>query len=107
MIVPLVLAALSPATAEAHPHPALWHWYHTSGAACVKSHEGAWTSNTGNGYYGGFQMSQWFQLTYAPRRVAVKGWANHWKPFRQVLVTRRVVRASGWGQWSTAPLCGL
>ncbi len=52
-------------------------------------------------------MSQWFQLAYAPRRVAVKGWANHWKPFRQTIVVRRVVRMSGWGQWSTAPLCGL
>jgi hypothetical protein len=96
------------ATAEAHRHPALWHWYRSSGARCIVAHEGAWTSNTGNGYFGAFQMDLAFQERWAPRRLAVKGTADHWKPFRQVLVARRAVRVLGWAPWpSTRRICGL
>ena len=28
---------------------------------CIHEHEGAWNANTGNGYYGGLQMTLWFQ----------------------------------------------
>jgi hypothetical protein len=103
ILSPLVFAA----KAEAHRHPVLWHWYRTSGARCVNSYEGSW-SDPGYPYYGGFQMSWWFMQTYAPRRLAVSGTANHWRPFRQVIVVRRVVRDHGWWQWpNTARYCGL
>jgi hypothetical protein len=103
-----MLAALAlPAPAEAHPHPALWAWYRTSGAKCVHSFEGSWT-DPGAPYWAGFQFSLSFQQTYAPHRLATKGTADHWKPFRQVLVVRRVVRQDGWRQWpNTARICGL
>ena len=103
----MLVALALPAPASAHPHPKLWAWYRASGAKCITAHEGSWTSNTGNGYYGAFQMSMWFQERFAPKRLAAKGTADHWRPFRQVIVVRRVVRDYGWGQWSTAPMCGL
>ena len=111
MIVLALLAILSPlvatAKAEAHPHHALWHWYRASGARCVHNNEGSW-SDPGYPYWGGFQMSLWFQQRFAPHRLAAKGTADHWKPFRQVIVVRRVVRRYGWGQWpNTARYCGL
>jgi hypothetical protein len=92
--------------AQAHPHPALWAWYRSSGARCVHHYEGSWT-DPGAPYWGGFQFSYWFMERFAPRRLAVSGTADHWRPFRQVIVVRRVVRRYGWGQWSTARMCGL
>lgn len=43
--------------------PAGWHapkWWLPQ-AICIHQHEGAWNSNTGNGYYGGmqFKLSTW------------------------------------------------
>jgi opacity protein-like surface antigen len=40
------------------PHLAAW--------LCIHRLEGGWSSNTGNGYYGGLQMNLGFQRTYAP-----------------------------------------
>ncbi len=95
------------ANAEAHAHPALRHWYYHSGASCVHRYEGSWT-DPGAPYWGGFQMSLWFQEHYAPRRYAVAGTADHWTIWHQMAVVRRVVRSSGWGQWpNTARYCGL
>ena len=37
------------------------------------SYEGAWTSNTGNGYYGGLQMDWGFMRTYGPEFVRQLG----------------------------------
>jgi hypothetical protein len=103
----IVLSAIHVSVAAAHPHPRLWAWYRNSGAKCVHSYEGSWTDPNPL-YYGGFQMSYWFQRRFAPRRLAVSGTANHWRPFRQVIVVRRVVRRYGWGQWpNTARYCGL
>ncbi len=107
MIVPLLAAALSPAPASAHNHHKLRHWYKTSGAECVHLREGSWT-DPGAPYFGGFQMGYWFMETYAPRRFAVAGTADHWTIWHQMGVVRRVVRSSGWGQWpNTARYCGL
>ncbi len=108
LIGSLLFAFAHPAPALAHNHHRLAHWFHSSGAECVHHAEGAWDSNTGNGYYGGFQMSLWFQHAYAPRRFAVAGTADHWTIWHQMGVVRRVVRQSGWGQWpNTARYCGL
>lgn len=79
-------------------------WY--AGAMCVHSKEGAWNSNTGNGYYGGFQYlpSTWINSgggAYASR-------ADLATPYEQLLVTYHVTSNSGWGQWpNTAAACGL
>ena len=35
--------------------------------SCIHRYEGAWTSNTGNGYYGGLQMDLEFQRLYGRR----------------------------------------
>ena len=109
IVVPMLVIAFlaSTVTAEAYQrHPKLWAWYRASGAKCVHQAEGSWT-DPGAPYWGGFQMGLWFQERFAPRLLAAKGTADHWKPFRQVIVVRRVVRQFGWSQWSTAALCGL
>ena len=33
---------------------------------CIHEGEGSWTANTGNGYFGGLQMSDWFMHHYGP-----------------------------------------
>src|SRR5205085_11164897 len=40
--------------------------------------EGAWTSNTGNGYFGGLQMDYSFMRAYGGSLLASKGTADHW-----------------------------
>lgn len=81
-------------------------WYNSSGAACVHSKEGSWTSNTGNGYYGGFQYdpgtwSAAHGTQYAPR-------ADLASPLQQIIVTMHKVKDQGWGAWpNTARECGL
>jgi hypothetical protein len=107
LLVFLLLALPKTANADAHQHPQLWAWYRSSGARCIHGYEGSWT-DPGWPYYGGFQMDITFQQRWAPRRLAVSGTADHWRPFRQVLVMRRAVRAIGWSPWpNTARYCGL
>ena len=96
------MAAHAAAVASSSPWTAAWY----RGAICVHEHEGAWNSNTGNGYYGGFQYltSTWINSgggQYASR-------ADLATPHEQLLVTWHVTRSSGWGQWpNTARMCGL
>lgn len=83
-------------------------WYESSGASCVHHYEGPWNANTGNGYYGGFQMDMSFQQSHGARFLAKYGTANNWPVIDQILVTKSVVTQSGWGQWpNTARMCGL
>ncbi len=77
------------------PHRALW--------LCIHSREGAWNANTGNGYYGGLQM------TYGWGGVAR---ADLLSPAEQMALAERQYRASGYsvawleGQWpNTSPPC--
>ncbi|WP_274556604.1 transglycosylase family protein [Streptomyces spiramyceticus] len=61
---------------------------------------GHWSTNTGNGYYGGLQFGQptWKAhggLTYAPR-------ADLATREEQIKVAERVVATQGWGAW---PVC--
>ena len=86
----------------------LWSWFRTSGAACVKSREGAWTSNTGNGYYGGFQANLAFQRAYGWRHYSRLGTADRWPPVLQIDMAFRGWQARGWSPWpNTARMCGL
>lgn len=75
---------------------------------CIHEHEGAWSSNTGNGYFGGIQMTIWFQRTYAPEFVARWGTADRWPVWAQLLAGERARISDGdFHQWGTAGMCGL
>lgn len=77
--------------------------------ACIHRREGAWDANTGNGYYGGLQMTVWFQRRYAPEFVARWGTADRWPVYAQLLAAERAWRGDGgsFRQWGTAGMCGL
>jgi hypothetical protein len=76
---------------------------------CIHHHEGKWTSNTGNGYYGGLQMNMKFQLTYGSVFLGRWGTADNWPIWAQVVVARRAyVNGLGFTPWpNTARACGL
>ena len=76
---------------------------------CIHHHEGKWTSNTGNGYYGGLQMNIKFQLTYGSVFLGRWGTADNWPVWAQVVVARRAyVNGLGFTPWpNTARACGL
>jgi len=104
--VPIVLAALvlsaSALAAPNHrpPHYAQW--------LCIHKGEGAWNSNTGNGYYGGLQMDRGFQKTYGYRLYVTKGTADKWTPLEQMYVAERAWATRGFWPWpTTARACGL
>jgi hypothetical protein len=75
---------------------------------CIKSGEGAWTSNTGNGYYGGLQADLSFQKAYG--LVYYLRWetANNWPRWAQLHMGYRGWLARGFYPWpNTARACGL
>lgn len=81
---------------------------------CIHRNEGAWNSNTGNGYYGGLQMDLAFQRTYGSEFLARYGTANNWPIGVQLLVAERAYdgyngeSARGFDPWpNTARACGL
>jgi hypothetical protein len=76
---------------------------------CIHHYEGAWTANTGNGYYGGLQMDLAFQRTYGGYLLITKGTADKWTPAEQKLVAVRAHDSGrGFGPWpNTAHACGL
>ena len=76
---------------------------------CIHGHEGAWTAETGNGYYGGLQMDRSFQLTYAPELVRAKGYAHRWLWIEQIWVAERAYgNGRGFRPWpNAARACGL
>jgi hypothetical protein len=89
------------AVALSPPHADAW--------ACIHRYEGNWHASTGNGYYGGLQLSLEFQRTYGRLLLARKGTADHWTPLEQIWAAERAYR-SGRGFWpwpSTARICGL
>lgn len=76
---------------------------------CIHSHEGAWNSNTGNGYYGGLQMDYDFMSAYGGHLLRTKGTADKWTPLEQMQVAERAYRSGrGFYPWpNTARMCGL
>lgn len=83
-------------------------WYWTSGAECIKAHEGAWTSNTGNGYHGGFQADRSFQRAYGGEFYRAFGLAHNWRPWMQIVMAHRGWKARGFAPWpTTSRMCGL
>jgi hypothetical protein len=75
---------------------------------CIHHFEGAWTSNTGNGYYGGLQMDSRFMATYGPDFLARWGTADSWPVWAQLEAAGRAYPARGFTPWpNTARACGL
>jgi hypothetical protein len=76
---------------------------------CIHGHEGKWTSDTGNGYYGGLQMDLKFQRVYGEAFLGLWGTADHWPVWAQVVVARRAyANGLGFTPWpNTARACGL
>lgn len=86
-----------------------YHPPHEREFRCIHRHEGAWTANTGNGYYGGLQMDLSFQRAYGPRLLRQKGKAHRWMPIEQIWVAEKAYRSGrGFHPWpNTARRCGL
>jgi hypothetical protein len=76
---------------------------------CIHHYEGAWDSNTGNGYYGGLQMDRPFQSRYGADFVERWGTADNWPAWAQLLAATRAYRSGrGFYPWpNTARACGL
>ncbi len=76
---------------------------------CIHRYEGAWTSNTGNGYYGGLQMDLEFQHLYGADYLARFGTADAWPSWAQLQAAARAYASGrGFGPWpNTARACGL
>jgi hypothetical protein len=75
---------------------------------CIHRFEGAWTSNTGNGYYGGLQMDRRFMVRYGREFVGRWGTADNWPVWAQLEAAARAYPARGFSPWpNTARACGL
>jgi hypothetical protein len=86
--------------------PANWHaprWW-LAQAVCIHSKEGAWDSETGNGYSGGMQFTG-----YTWRSVGGVGLPSRASPREQLYRAWLVYRRDGnsWREWSSARPCGL
>ena len=81
----------------------------SSAFQCIHHYEGAWNSNTGNGYYGGLQMDRRFQSLYGADFVAKWGTADNWPAWAQLQAALRAYRSGrGFYPWpNTARVCGL
>ncbi len=76
---------------------------------CIHHYEGAWNSNTGNGYYGGLQMDLTFQGLYGADFLARWGTADTWPVWAQLQAAVRAYQSGrGFYPWpNTARACGL
>jgi hypothetical protein len=75
---------------------------------CIHHFEGAWTSNTGNGYYGGLQMDSRFMATYGRDFLGRWGTADNWPVWAQLEAAGRAYPVRGFTPWpNTARACGL
>jgi hypothetical protein len=76
---------------------------------CIHRYEGAWTSNTGNGYYGGLQMDMSFQARYGAEFLRRWGTADNWPVWAQLKTASNAYQAGrGFWPWpNTARACGL
>jgi hypothetical protein len=100
-------AALSVALHGAR-QPAMPGWL-ADDFSCIHRYEGAWTSNTGNGYYGGLQMDLAFQRLYGADFLARYGTADGWPVWAQFQAAARAYASGrGFAPWpNTARACGL
>jgi Transglycosylase-like domain len=98
-------AGRAEATAQDPPNEPAWRCIHRHEAV----HAGGWDARTGNGYYGGLQMSLEFQRVLAPELLRRKGTADAWTAIEQMWVAERALRRGyGFGLWpNSARRCGL
>jgi hypothetical protein len=68
---------------------------------CIHEHEGAWNSNTGNGYYGGLQMDLGFQRSHGSEFLKRYGTADKWPVWAQLQAAERAYKTRGFGPWPT------
>lgn len=76
---------------------------------CIHEHEGAWNSNTGNGYYGGLQMDYSFMRSHGPQFLARWGTADRWPVWAQIAAAEDAYYSGrGFGPWpNTRRMCGI
>jgi hypothetical protein len=91
------------AKAQDPPNERIWRCIHRHEA----SRAGGWAASTGNGYYGGLQMSMTFQRLLAPELLRDKGTADNWTAVEQMWVAERALRRGyGFAPWpNTAYRC--
>lgn len=104
----LLTCAQSAFAAQQYPSrvPSRWHapaWW-LSEAVCIHSHEGSWSSETGNEYSGGMQFTP-----YTWASVGGPGLASQQEPREQLYRAWLVYLRDGnsWREWGTAGMCGL
>ena len=67
---------------------------------CIHHYEGAWNSNTGNGYYGGLQMDLAFQGSYGAEFLHRWGTADNWPVWAQLQAAVRAYQSGrGFYPW--------
>jgi hypothetical protein len=102
----LAVATIAPASLAARSTPAAQLM---ADFTCIHEYEGAWSADTGNGYYGGFQMDWSFMSAYGAEYLRAWGTADQWPPALQMAVAiRAYLSGRGFWPWPTsARLCGL
>ena len=93
-------AAAPPAATSAAPAPGSSGGVNWSAIAACES-GGNWSTNTGNGFYGGLQFTQQTWQAYGGGQYATS--ANQATPAQQIAVAQRVLAGQGIGAW---PVCG-
>jgi len=88
-IVPVVATTTSADAASTHTWNRL--------AQCESG--GRWHINTGNGYYGGLQISRGTWRGYGGRRFAAL--PNRASKHQQIRIAERIKHGQGWGAWPT------
>jgi hypothetical protein len=88
--------------------PAVPSWL-SDAFQCIHRYEGGWTSNTGNGYYGGLQMDIPFQSRYGSDYLQRWGTADNWPAWAQIQAAASAYKSGrGFYPWpNTARACGL
>jgi hypothetical protein len=100
-----------PPTAPAAPAPqpdvdtsSAAAWAASAGVACIRDKESGddYSADTGNGYYGAYQdlLSTW-------ESEGGSGLPSDAPPAVQDQINYQIYLSGGWGQWSTASVCGL
>lgn len=89
---------------------------HLNELICIHGYEGSWT-DTGYPFWGGLQMDEGFQSTYAaalakkmhvPDYYTTLGTADHWTPLEQMWVAEMAIASRGYNPWpNTARYCHL
>jgi hypothetical protein len=101
--VAVIRRELAETRAALRPGYSVPGWF-TQAALCLHSHEGAWNSNTGNGYYGGLQylLSTWASVGGVTRPDLA---SPREQIYRAFLVWSR--DGGSFREWGTAGMCRL